>query len=126
MVSPLIGFPIWYDAEADSLAGALPVSARYGRELPLPFSGWLYFTVVAAETVANNKVAVDVIGIVQTVEGNKLFYVARPGAAIGNFYMTPSVGTLAEAVANGIFDWINTMACERIRAGGWGIMTQSH
>lgn len=46
------GFTVGYNADTDSLAAAVPGSAGYDWPLSLPFFGWLYLSVVAAEAIA--------------------------------------------------------------------------
>jgi len=56
------GFAVGYDADADSLAAAIPGSAWYDRPLSLPFFGWLYLAIVSAEAIAQTEVTVDILG----------------------------------------------------------------
>ncbi len=45
------GFTVGYNTDTDSLTAAVPCSAWYDGPLSLPFFGWLYLAVVAAEAV---------------------------------------------------------------------------
>ena len=91
------GFAVGHNTDSDSLAVAVPSSTRYARPLFLPFFSRLYLTIAAAEPVAENKVAVDILRTCQAVQRGQLFYVASFGAAIVNFDATPAAGRLIGA-----------------------------
>jgi hypothetical protein len=121
------GFAISNNANADSLAGSIPRSARHNRPLSLPLFGWLYLAIFPAEAVANNKVAVDILGTGQAAQRSQLFYVTGLGATIVNFNATPAAGELSGSRENSFFDRIETViARKRKCTSGRRIITQSH
>jgi len=107
--SRLSGFAVSYNADSDSLTTAVPGPARYNRPLSLPFFGRLYLSVATAETVTDDKVAVDILGTGQAAQRGQLFNVAGFGAAIVDFDATPTAGGLRGARANSLLDRAKTI-----------------
>ena len=97
-------FAVSYNADADGLTVAVPGSAWDARPLSLPFFGRLYLAVAPAEAVADNKVAVDILGTGQAVQRSQLLNIAAFGAAIVNFDAAPAFGGLSSLRANGFLD----------------------
>ena len=62
------GSVIGYNADADSLAAAVPGSARYDGPLSLPFFGGQYLAVAGTKAVADNKVTVYILRTGQAIE----------------------------------------------------------
>ena len=67
------------------------------RPLLLPFFGGLDLAVAAAEAVAEDEVAVDVVGACQTGDGSELVDIACLCGAIVNLDTFPSAGRLCYA-----------------------------
>lgn len=57
------GFGIANDTYTDSLSGPVPVSSRNQGPLSLPFFSFLYLSVAATESVADDKMTVEVFRI---------------------------------------------------------------
>ncbi len=121
------GVSVGYNAYADGAAAAIPGSARRDRPLFLPFFGCLYLAITSAKTIANNKMAVDVLRTRQAAERRQLFYIASFGAAIVNLNTVPAVGGLNDIGMNGFFDGVKPKIA---REGKWPfggrIITHSH
>jgi hypothetical protein len=71
--------------------------------LSLPFPGRLYLAVVAAEAVADNEMAVNILGTGQAAERGQLLYIAGFGAAAVNFNIVPAAVRLDGFRENGFF-----------------------
>jgi len=120
-------FAVSYNADADSLAAVVPGSAWYDWPLSLPFFAWLYLAIVTAQAVANNKVAVDILGIGQATQRGQLFDVTGLGAAIVNFNAAPVARELGGSRENNFFDRTETVISRKRKCtSGWRIIAQSH
>ena len=121
------GFFVCNDADANGPAAAVPGVVGNGRPLFLPYFRGLDFTVAAAVAVAQAKMAIEIVGIVQSVESGQLLDVAAFSAAAVNLDAVPSVRRLRGSRRDGVLDRIEILVGqERERSGGRGIMAQGH
>jgi hypothetical protein len=70
------GYAVGYNADADCLAVAVPAATRNSRPLLLPFFARLNLAVLTPKAVADNEMAVDILGVGYTVKRSELFQIA--------------------------------------------------
>lgn len=117
------GLAVSDDADAKGPTAAVPSLAGDGRPLFLPNFRCLDFTIAAAAAVAQTKMAIEIVGIRQSVERGQLLYVAAFGVTVVNFDAVPSVRRLRGSRGDGVLDRIETLiGPKRKRAGGWRIV----
>ena len=66
----------------------------------------MYLSVAAAQAIADDKVAVNILGADQSAERGELLDVSCSGGAVVNFDAVPSSGVLSGAGGNGFFDGV--------------------
>jgi len=87
-------FAIGYNAYTDSSDAAVPNSAGHNGPLSLPFFRRQNLPIAAAETIADDKMAVNILRAGQSVQRRQLFDITGLGAAVVDFYTAPAFAGL--------------------------------
>ena len=102
-------FTVSDNADTDGLSAVACTPGRNGGVLPVPSVGSLDETILGTEAVADNEVAIEVLGIREAGERSELFYVTRASAAVEDFDTVPMSGLLDERCEDGFLDGVEAI-----------------
>ena len=102
-------FTIGNNTDSDGSSAIACTPGRRGSVLPVPSVSSLNDTIFGAETVADNKVAIKVLGIGKTGERGKLLDVPCVRAAVEDFDTVPMSRRLDKRSKDSFLNWVKAV-----------------